>query len=251
MVGRLQQGQRAERRLLILLSVMQGKFDEREAVIAKKYASPGTEITCAHLDRGPESIESYYDEAFAIPGLLEEVKQAEDQGYDGVLISCFADVGVDAAREMASIPVLGVGHPSMLMASAVAREFSVVTVVRELVPLIEDTARKWGISGLASVRNVGIAVLELDDEAGLTSALYEQTVNTIDQDGAQAIVLGCTGIIAAAENLHAMLAKKKRLDVPVIDPALIALKCLEAFVTLGIKQSKLRYMMPAQKRRTA
>ena len=237
-------------RILIVMPITQGIFDKREAEIARKYASPGTEIECVHLQRGPESIEDYYDVAFAVPGLLEEVKRAEEQGFDGVLISCFADVGVDAARELSSIPVLGVAQPSMLMTSAIAQKFSVITVIREVVPLIEDNARKWGIGRLVSVRYVNIPVLALENEGNLATALYDQTVQAVNQDGAQAIVLGCTGFVGAAEALHAMLAEKKGLDVPVIDPAVVSLKCLEAFVTLGLKQSKLGYMTPRGKART-
>ena len=237
-------------RILIIMPITQGIFDKREAEIARQHASPGTEIECVHLQRGPESIEDYYDVAFAVPELLEEVKRAEEQGFDGVLISCFADVGVDAARELASIPVLGVAQPSMLMTSAIAQKFSVITVIREVVPLIEDNARKWGIGRLVSVRYVNIPVLALENEGNLATALYDQAVQAVNQDGAQAIVLGCTGFVGAAEALHAMLAEKKGLDVPVIDPAVVSLKCLEAFVTLGLKQSKLGYMTPRRKART-
>ena len=40
---------------------------------AKKYAGANTEIVTTQPKVGPESIEGYYDEAFSIPGLVEEV----------------------------------------------------------------------------------------------------------------------------------------------------------------------------------
>lgn len=41
------------------------------------------------------SIEGYYDEALSVPGLLHLI---EDHGFDAVIIACFDDTGLDAAR---------------------------------------------------------------------------------------------------------------------------------------------------------
>ena len=45
---------------------------------------------------GPASIEGYYDEAFSVPGLIDEMREAE--GVDACVIACFDDTGLDAAR---------------------------------------------------------------------------------------------------------------------------------------------------------
>ena len=42
-------------------------------ITAKKYAGVNTEIITTQPQTGPESIEGYYDEAFCIPGLIEEI----------------------------------------------------------------------------------------------------------------------------------------------------------------------------------
>ena len=42
---------------------------------------------------GPASIEGYYDEAFSVPGLLEEIRRGEEDGCDGYVIACFDDTG--------------------------------------------------------------------------------------------------------------------------------------------------------------
>ena len=46
------------------------------------------------------SIEGYYDEVFAVPGLLEEIRKGEAAGCAAVIIACFDDTGLDAARTL-------------------------------------------------------------------------------------------------------------------------------------------------------
>ena len=62
---------------------------------------PGTAIVGGHPPMGPASIESHYDEALSVPGLLPEIARGEREGVDGYVIACFGDPGLDAARELA------------------------------------------------------------------------------------------------------------------------------------------------------
>ncbi len=51
---------------------------------------------------GPASIESHYDEALSVPGVLDEIAKGERDGVDGYVLACFGDPGLDAARELAA-----------------------------------------------------------------------------------------------------------------------------------------------------
>jgi len=235
-------------KIKIIMPITRDIFDADELKTAKRFASEGTEVACVHLEKGPESIEDQYDEALAVPGILDEVKKAEDEGYDGVLISCYGDPGLKPARELANIPIVGPAETSMLFASALGQRFSIVTIVREVVPLMEDNARILGVEKLASVRYVGIPVLELENEDKLQEALFRESLKAVEQDRAHVIILGCTGMIDVASTLSRRLREEKGYDIPVIDPAMISLKFLESLIKLGLKQSRLTYMMPTEKR---
>ena len=63
---------------------------------AKAAASPGVEVTASNPGFGPPSIEGYFDEAFSVPGLIEEIGKAADA--DAFVIACFDDTGLEAAR---------------------------------------------------------------------------------------------------------------------------------------------------------
>src|SRR2546427_648096 len=77
-----------------------------------RYGSPAT---CWRRLRnppvGPESIEGFYDDALAVPGLLAEIAKGEAQGVSAHVIACFDDTGLDAARALAGAPAPRPGRP--------------------------------------------------------------------------------------------------------------------------------------------
>ncbi|WP_245590375.1 aspartate/glutamate racemase family protein [Aneurinibacillus terranovensis] len=192
-------------------------------------------------------MECEYDEALCIPNLLEKAIEAEKDGYDGIISFCFGDPGVKPAREVLNIPVVGAAEASMLFASLLAKSFSVVTVLPNVVPMIGNISKTLGVNGnLASVRYVNIPVLEVNEKEKLKSALFEEMIKAIEEDKAHALVLGCTGMMGVAAVLQEKL-KKHGYEVPVIDPAFAATKMLESVISMGVKQSRLTYMSPPAK----
>ena len=87
---------------------------------ARRVAAAGTQIVAANPSMGPPSIEGWYDEALALPGLLAEIASGEVDGCDGYVIACFGDPGLFAAREVARGPVLGIAEAAMHAASLIA-----------------------------------------------------------------------------------------------------------------------------------
>ena len=216
---------------------------------ADQFKAPDTEIEAVGLDKGPTSIESIYDEIFANPYIVEKVIEAERDGCDGVFVTCFGDPAVDGAREKVSIPVIGGFRPAALMASAICARWSVVTVLKEVVPLIRDLARKLGVeNNMASVRDIDMPVLELDDKAKMQSRLLEQIEKAVIEDGAEAIVLGCTGMLGLGQTLKEVLAKQGK-QVPIVEPTGAAIGFLESMIRSGISHSKLTYPLPREKER--
>jgi allantoin racemase len=211
-------------------------------------ARPDTEVSHSDLDTGPASIESEFDEAIALPDTIAKILQAERDGADAVVIDCMGDPGMGAGREVTSIPVLGPAHTSMHVAALLAHSFSIVTVLDSVIPLLDDLATKYGLSDkLASVRSVNIPVLELDDHERMMDALEEQSIKAIEEDGAHAIVFGCTGMRGCAEALNERLAARGYEGIPVIDPVVTAFKIAEALVDLGLAPSTRTYGRPREK----
>ncbi len=225
--------------------------EEFEALGLEQYspgARPGTEISVTLLDKGPASIESRYDEAVAVPDIVRKVVEAEKDGVDAVIIECMADPGLQAAREMVSIPVIGPAETAMHVASMLAHRFSLVIVLDRRVPMFHEHAHRMGVAErLASVRAVNIPVLELGDTERVVKALVEQSVVAVREDGAHLIVIGCTGMIGLAEVVERGLVGQGIADVPVIDPGILAIKVAEALADLGLSHSKRTYLTSPEK----
>jgi allantoin racemase len=234
----------------VILPITSSSLDEETEAEFKSYAFPGTEISITHLDYGPASVESELDEAICIPDLIRKAQHAEAEGCDAVISDCFGDPGVKSAREVLNIPVVGAAEASMHFAAALGHRFSVVTVLPNILPLIENLATLYGLDRkLASVRSVNIPVLELDDKEKLIRSLHQEMLEAIRKDGAHVLVLGCTGMMGVAKELEKLL-RKDGYEVPVVNAAAASLKFVEAIASMGLKQSRLTYMPPPEKART-
>ncbi|NIN66624.1 MAG: Asp/Glu racemase [Anaerolineae bacterium] len=165
-----------------------------------------------------------------------------------MIINCFGDPGLDAAREMVSIPVLGPCEASMHVAAMLGHKFSVITVLERLIPELELHAQKYGVGWkLASARSVDLPVLDLEKgREQFVGRMVEKAVEAIEEDGAHVIVLGCTGLAGLDVQVKAGL-REKGYEVPVIDPASTALKIAEALVDAKLTHSKRSYPAPPEK----
>lgn len=230
--------------------VVPGINRESEAMGLDQYsaaARPGTEISLAFLDDGPDSIESRYEATMAGPGIVSKVLAAEKDGVDAAIIDCVLDPGMDAAREIVSIPVVGPGETAMHIASMLGHRFSVITILDRLAPMFDRSAAIMGLGErLASVRAVNIPVLELVDTERAVRALVEQSAKAVREDGAHVIVFGCTSMIGLAGDVERGLEEQDITDVPVIDPATLAVKIAEALVDMGLVHSKRSYPVPPE-----
>ncbi len=209
----------------------------------------GTEVSAVAVDRGPSSIESVYDEALAVPGVLSRVRSAETEGVDAVVLDCMADPGLDPARELASIPVIGPAQAAMHLAALLAHRFSVITVLEQGIPRVQRQILRYGLAGkAASVRAINIPVLEMgEDRERVTRAVIEEAARAVREDGAHIIVPGCTEMIGMAPAVQEGLAERG-CEVPVIDPPAAAIKLAEGLVDMGLSHSKRTYPLPPDKK---
>lgn len=201
---------------------------------ARSVASVGTEIVAVTPSMGPASIESHYDEALAVPGVLHEIARAEAAGSDGAVIACFGDPGVDAAREIAGGPVVGIAEAGMHMATLVGRGFSVVTTLSRTSGRAWDIARRAGFGeACREVRSCDVPVLELDDpRSDARRLILAECRAALESDGSDSIVLGCAGMADLCRELS------RELGVPVIDGVASAVRLVEGLVAMGVTTSR-------------
>jgi len=224
------------------------EFEEMTIREVEPAASAETQLRVVSIDKGPASIECRYDEVIAGHYAVKKVREVADKA-DAIIINCFGDVAVDAARELTDIPVIGPGSSSMALAQLLGHNFSVVTVLSRLAPLIDKIAAKLGTTKLTSVRAVDIPVLELKDRPKTVEKLTKESIKAIEDDRAHVIVLGCTGMAGLADQVKHELANQG-YNIPVVDPLVVALKFAEILVDMKTSHSKLTYPPPPEKERT-
>jgi allantoin racemase len=215
---------------------------DRAAVLA---AGPDVQVETVQATAGPRSIEGHFDEAASLLGTLEWVLR-RDPEIDAYVFACFsAHPAIDAAREVTHRPALGIAEAAMALASLVGHRFSIVTTSRRWKPMLEDAVRRYGYeTRCASVRASGLAVLDLDalPPERVMDTLLDEARRAVQDDGAEAIVLGCAGMAGLDVRL------REALDVPVVESVAAGVTLAVTLARLGLGTSKVNAYRPVQPR---
>jgi allantoin racemase len=219
-------------RILVVNPNTSASMTRKIGSAAAAVASETTEIIAVNPSFGPPSIEGYFDEAFSVPGLIDEIVKVPDA--HATVIACFDDTGLDAARCITDAPVIGIGEAAFHMATLIAGRFSVVTTLSRSIPAIEGNLARYGLaSRCTKVRASDVPVLDLEDSrSGAYQRISNEIAAAIRNDRAEAIVLGCAGMTDLASTLS------QEHGIPVLDGVTCAVKLCENLVALGLKTSK-------------
>jgi allantoin racemase len=200
----------------------------------EKIKRADTELTVTNPEHGPVSIESAYDETLAAFHTMELVKKANGEGYDAIVLACFSDPGLDAAKELSSIPVVGIEEATLHMAAMLGHRFSIMTGMRRRIPTRDWHVKLRGCDGFyASSPALDMSVLEMDanpDKA--KNRILGLARKCVLEDRAEVIILGCAGLAGYAEDIE------RELGAVVLDPTSVAFKMAEAMADLKLHHSK-------------
>lgn len=198
--------------------------------ICRKYSLSDTEVEVKYIKEAPPGIESYHDAAISEKYLLDEFKEWKEQ-YDGFIVACHSDIGVDLLRELTDKPVIGIGEASMLFALPLGHKFSILSLKRKKIPQKEDLVKKYGlINRCASIRATGLGVIANYQEK--KEKLIQEGMKAVEEDGAEVLILGCAGMAGLDKEIE------KIIGVPVIDGVVSALLIMESLIRYGVNTSK-------------
>jgi len=203
----------------------------------KKVASQETKVNAVYIQ--PKSnfssfvVLGYADLAMCT---VETIKIAwqNKSNYDGIIIAGFSDVGLDPVRELLEIPVIGIAETAYHTAALLGHRFSVLTGTSKWTPPKQDYIKSVGLeSKIASINSYNEWENLLSDEE-LLKCLVNAGRKSIEEDGAEAIIIGGGPLVGFGKKVQAALG------VPVIDPTINALKVMEYLIDLELCHSKIR-----------
>ncbi len=224
------------RRIVILNPNTTAVFTRRLEALGRRLAADGTDVVARNPAGGVGAVECHVDEAIATVELLPLVREEEARGTDAYVLACFGDTGIEAVRELARGPVIGMTEAALYAACFIAPVFSIITLPPRTIMQAERVVRASGLAHRCrNVRAIDVAVddcIELDP--GLLEAMVGEARVAIRADGAEAIVLGCAGLSGLVEPMERVLG------IPVVEGVGVALTMAEGMVANGLRTSKVR-----------
>lgn len=197
----------------------------------KKYALPDTKIDVECVPEAPSAINNYNDIVLAEKYLIEMFKENE-QKYDGFIIACHGDVGVEQLREFTDKPVIGIGEASLLFALPLGHKFSILSRNRKKIVQKEEMVKKYGLERRCA--SIKLTKLEVNsNERDKKEELIKAGEDAVTCDGAEVLILGCGGMAGIDKEIEEIIG------VPVIDGVVSALMIIESLVRYGLKTSKI------------
>lgn len=199
---------------------------------ARSAASPATELVALTAPRGVPYIATRAEAQIGGAIVLEMLAE-NHTGSDAAIIAAFGDPGLMGARELFSLPVVGVSEAAMLTACMLGRTFSIVTFSRALGPWYRECVEIHGLtSRLASIRMVDRAFRSvIDVQAEHQDLLVSAANRAVVEDDADVVIFGGGPLAGLADKV------KDRIDVPVVDPLAAAVKQAEALHTLKARKA--------------
>ena len=230
-------------KLKIIVPINNNVFNKpiKQAVISVLESDVTVDVE--NIPQGRRCIESRYDSIINAPYVAELAKKSEADGFDGIFVSDMDFCGVEAIREIVSIPVIGGFRASAYTAMMLGQKFSIITVLDSVFDMQQEHTRTFCIAeNLASIRVVNLPVIALVDghKEEAIEKVFSESINAIERDGARAIILGCTGFVGVAQAVQSRLAKAGK-GVPVIDPNCLAVSYLTLLIRNKLSQSRLTY----------
>ncbi|QYU70560.1 aspartate/glutamate racemase family protein [Leptolyngbya sp. 15MV] len=141
-------------RILLINANTTAAITDRMVALGNTMAPEGARFAGATARFGARYIASRAAAAVAAHAVLDAYAE-HGAGADAVLLACFGDPGLDALKEIARVPVLGLAKASAEAALAIAPRFGVVSGGAVWAPMLREFYAARGLGGaLAGVRTV-------------------------------------------------------------------------------------------------
>lgn len=227
----------------------EGTLQELQRFIQENYASPGTEIVCCFTEEllggGPIHSKqmqakalSGFDRSLLGPAVIKKALEAQENGFDAVVLTNTYDPGVESARFVLRIPILGVQRASCHLASILADRIGIIVPFDTHVPNTSRLLRSYGFSH--SISSIVPANPPVEKKKNREEVLkcFENAGKKCVQDGAQIIIPLCGVFVPRTISAKAL---SERVGTQVVDTLAVGIGLAEFLVRFGLTHSERAY----------
>lgn len=223
---------------LVDLGRSPGYFDGL-AARAGTIARPGVDVVFHGLPEGtygkhsPADVVVYpYLISLHVQFILDNALRAEAEGFDVFAVGSVQDPGLEEARSLVDIPVVGYGEAAMHFACALGSRFSVIAFQAGFDQIMDLRIRRLGLSERAiptTLIDAGFSdVSQGLQEPGRLVEQFTEAARRAIRQGAEALIPGQLYLSEAI----ARAGVTRIDDVPIVDGLTATLKMAEAMADL-------------------
>lgn len=217
-------------RILLINGNTTAAITERCAAAARAVAAPGTEIVPLTAKSGPRIIGTRTENAIAARGMLELLGE-HMAGADAAINAVSFDTALDAMREAAPFPVVGMTEAALLVAAMQGTRIGFLSPGARSVGIYRETVARTGLAD----RVIAYPVLDMTPQDYLDpDPLIDRVVAllgaAIERESLETVILAGAALAGLVPRIQA------RLPVPLVDGIAAATVLAEGLVRLGLSK---------------
>ncbi|MGH7793772.1 MAG: aspartate/glutamate racemase family protein [Candidatus Binatia bacterium] len=228
-------------KIMVVMGEYPPEEGERRRQAVLRCASPGTEIgfgviKATFFRRSNSQVNSLS----AGPLVAEVALKAEAQGYDAVVPFGTLDAGVELARNLVRIPVVGAGQSVLHLGAQLSNRLGVIAYEEKSIPFMRKQMHAWRVAdSVVAMRSVQVPLMEsTKNRDAMRERFIRVAREMIDDHDVEIIVpMGVTMVPVQ----YAPAEFEKDLGVPVMDALKTSIQTAELMVRMGLTHSTRTY----------
>lgn len=217
-----------------------GQLDRRQSAVLGA-VSEGVQVDFAEVpeSRGGGATTNFHRASVAI-AFAQKAREAEAAGYDAVVPWGTLDLGVEEARHVVRIPVLGPGRTAANVAASLVDRYGVMVYGAAQTVMFRKMLRSWWAeSHVVGIRHVDMRPMEMADQREeLHRRFVAESRRFIEEDGAELVLPLGFSMVPVAMSAAAL---SEEIGVPVLDPLAIVMRVADALAATGAGNSRVAY----------
>lgn len=228
-------------KILVVMGEYPAEETERRQRAVLRCASSGTEIGFRTVRASFFRRSNSQANALATAPLVgEAAQQAEAEGFQAVVPFGTLDVGVELARNLVRIPVVGAGQSVLHLGAQLSDRLGIITYEEKTIPFLRKNIRAWAVhDSVVAIRAINIPLAESTKQRTEMRSRFLETARRLIEEAECEIIVPMGVTMVPVHYSAAEFAAE--LGVPVLDALAASIQTAEMLVRMGVTHSARTY----------